>query len=106
MAVLWDCIVPARLSSASLPGVPTITSGLFAFIASACSQYSSHYMQESQSCVQHELRCMLSCMGWESEISIAVCCAGSGLSSHDTGLSPGYGCNNAWVQEYPWQHMQ
>ena len=47
MVVLWDCIVPARLSSASLPGVPTITSGLFALIAPACSQFPSHYMQES-----------------------------------------------------------
>ena len=43
MLVWCDCSVPSRLSSASLPGVPTITSGLFALMASACSQHEHRH---------------------------------------------------------------
>lgn len=35
------CSAPERLSSASLPGVPTTISGLFCFMASTCAMHVS-----------------------------------------------------------------
>jgi hypothetical protein len=45
--VVCVCSAPARLSSASRPGVPTTSSGLFFFMASICVQIKTHLIQAS-----------------------------------------------------------
>lgn len=76
MVVVWDCRVPDRLSSASLPGVPTTTSGLFSFNASACTAPGLVMLCHGTYCVGYSCVIHLNLLGWYvTQVSRSPRCA-------------------------------